>query len=152
MARSDVTAVLLAYPQVYMSCHVRHPRRRTTETAVSVGEIEVLVHVAAGGLGLSALARHLGLALPSVSATVERLVKRGLLVRTRAAADRRRVELRCTAAGIRAVERDSVLDPKRVARMLAELEPAERARAVDGLVLLAAAARKLGGRRPQEEG
>jgi hypothetical protein len=45
-----------------------------------------------------------------------------------------------------------VLDPKRVARMLAELEPAERARAVDGLVLLAAAARKLGGRRPQEEG
>jgi DNA-binding MarR family transcriptional regulator len=61
--------------------------------------------------------------------------------------DARRRLVRLTEAGREAVARDSVLDPARVAALLARLSPADRRRAVDGLKLLGEAARQL-----QEQG
>lgn len=143
VARTQVTEVLAAYPQIYLACHVRHPRRRNTETGVTSREIDVLSHLAGSGIGLSPLARHLGVSLPTCSTLIDELVRRGLVTRVRQAGDRRRIALRLTNAGMKVVERDSVLDPARVAAMLEQLDADERARACAGLTLLADAARRL---------
>lgn len=148
VARAQVTEVLVAYPQIYLACHVRHPRRRNTETGVTSREIDVLSHLAGGGIGLSALARHLGISLPTCSKLVDELVQRGLATRARQSNDRRRLITKLTTAGMRVVERDSVLDAARVAAMLERLEPDERARACAGLTLLADAARRLAASAP----
>ena len=143
VTRTQVTEVLAAYPQIYLACHVRHPRRRNTDTGVTSREIDALSHLTGDGMGLSALARHLGISLSTCSLLVDELVRRGLCTRARQDGDRRRVVLRLSNAGMRAVERDSVLDPSRVADLLERLTPDERTRACAGISLLADAARRL---------
>ena len=59
--------------------------------------------------------------------------------RDRDPGDRRRVLLRVTPAGLRLREAKSVLDPVRVEAVLAELSPAAREQALQGLALLAKA-------------
>src|SRR3989442_5852316 len=48
---------------------------------------------------LSAIADYVGLTLPSMSTVLDRLVRRGLVVRLAAPRDRRRLRLRLTGAG-----------------------------------------------------
>ena len=55
--------------------------------------------------------------------------------------DRRAIELRLSRKGAAAMQASSVLDTPRVRKMLERLTPAERRRALDGLALLARAAR-----------
>jgi len=75
-----------------------------------------------------------------MSLTVDRLVRRGYVTRSRDAADRRVVNLRLTAAGARLRDAQSVLDPLRVKTMILRLSHEERQEAVRGLALLARAA------------
>jgi DNA-binding MarR family transcriptional regulator len=82
-----------------------------------------------------------------MSLTVDRLERKGYVVRLRDAADRRRVHLRLTAAGVRVREATSVLDPSLVEALVTRLSDEERDRAVQGLALLARAAHELGARR-----
>ena len=57
--------------------------------------------------------------------------------------DRRRRDLRLTPLGAKAMASTSVLDATRVQKLLALLTPEERKAAVNGLTLLAKAARQL---------
>jgi len=78
-----------------------------------------------------------------LSAALKRLVRLGYVSQTRDAEDARRVEVRLTTAGARAMSESSVLESSRVRAMLGKLTPEERVRALDGLSLFARAAREM---------
>jgi DNA-binding MarR family transcriptional regulator len=75
-----------------------------------------------------------------MSLSIDRLERKGYVVRVRDTADRRRVQLRLTTAGVRVRQQSSVLDPPRVEALVGRLTAAEREAAVRGLELLARAA------------
>lgn len=144
----DVLAIQRAYPQIYLACHREHQRGASEAERLAPRFTTLLGHLdVAQPMAMGALAKHLGLGLPAVSDTVDALEDLGLVSRTRNQRDRRRVELRLTAQGLESLRASSVLDSKRLANVLARLTSAERARAVEGLELLAKACAASGGRR-----
>ena len=84
----------------------------------------------------------MGVTAATMSLALDRLERKGYVVRTRDAADRRRVHVRLTSAGVRIREATSVLDPSRVEALLARMSDADRDAAVRGLALLADAAQR----------
>lgn len=136
-----VSRVLESYPRIFHACHSRHVRDPKTREQVSAHQASVLDHLDdVEPTSLMGLARHMGVSASTMSLTVERLVRRGYVTRSRDAADRRVVNLRLTAAGARLRDAQSVLDPLRVKAMIARLSAAEKQDAVRGLELLARAA------------
>ena len=89
---------------------------------------------------LNDLARHMGVTPGTMSLAIDRLEKKGYVIRLRDTADRRRVQLRLTTAGVRVRQATSVLDPPRVESLLARLSDQEREAAINGVRLLADAA------------
>lgn len=89
------------------------------------------------------LATHLGVVPSTLSAAISRLTKLGYIESTPLATDRRRKALRLTALGAKAMASTSVLNSERVRAMLSLLTQDERQTAVEGLTLLAKAARQL---------
>lgn len=136
-----VERVLELYPRIFHACHSRHVRDPKTREAVSANQARVLDHLDdAEPTSLMGLARHMGVSASTMSLTVDRLERRGYVTRSRDSADRRVVNLRLTAAGVRLRDAQSVLDPKRVKAMILRLSPGDREDAVRGLALLARAA------------
>jgi DNA-binding MarR family transcriptional regulator len=136
-----VDRVLDMYPRIFHACHSRHVRDPKTREAVSTNQARVLDHLDdLEPTSLMGLARHMGVSASTMSLTVDRLVRRGYVTRSRDAGDGRVVNLRLTAAGARLKDAQSVLDPSRVKAMLSRLSPEERQDAVRGLGLLARAA------------
>jgi MarR family transcriptional regulator, organic hydroperoxide resistance regulator len=82
----------------------------------------------------------MGVTPSTMSIAVGRLVRQGYVARALDHADRRRVQLRLTDAGVRVRAANSVLEPALVEDMLAQLAPDERAAALRGLELMARAA------------
>ncbi len=74
-----------------------------------------------------------------MSLAIDRLERKGYVVRLRDAKDRRRVHVRLTTAGVRIKEASSVLDPARVEALVSRLSDKDRQRAIEGLALLAQA-------------
>ena len=139
--REIVDRVLDLYPRIFHACHSRHVQDPKTREAVSAHQARVLDHLDdVEPTSLMGLARHMGVSASTMSLTVERLVRRGYVTRSRDAADRRVVSLRLTAAGARLRDAQSVLDPARVKVMVMRLSLEERQEAVGGLALLARAA------------
>jgi DNA-binding MarR family transcriptional regulator len=141
MKGDPARAIQRYYPQIYFACHVDHVRKASTAHALSSHDSGVLSHLdEARAIAPSALARHIGVVPSTFSAQLERLVDLGYVTRARSGSDRRRWELRLTEKGSRALAATSVLDGRRVERLLAHLSPRDRARAVEGMGLLAGAA------------
>ena len=139
----DLLAVMRAYPQIYLACHVEHRTRGGSPTGLTARDGSLLAHVEdPAGSRPARLARHLGVAASTLSASLSRLEGLGMVRLDIDPADARRRLVRLTDAGREAVARDSVLDPDRLAAVLALLPPADRRRAIDGLTLLAAAAKR----------
>jgi MarR family transcriptional regulator, organic hydroperoxide resistance regulator len=137
-------AVQIAYPQIYLACHTRHTRARSTAFRLSARDSSLLVHLDEHEPTRPAtLARHMNIGGPALSAAVRRLEQLGYIARRTVDADRRGVELRLTAKGADALGATSVLETARVEALLRSLTPADRARAVDGLTLLGRAARAM---------
>ena len=144
VANRDVAAVQRYYPQIYLACHTRHDRRRSNAAALTAHESSILAHLSEReGMRAADLARHLAVGASTMSAAIKRLTSLGYVARARDQADKRAASLRLSATGVRAMQQGSVLETVRVAMMLAGLAPADRARAVEGLALLAGAARAL---------
>jgi DNA-binding MarR family transcriptional regulator len=138
---SDVETVLECYPQIYFACHRRHVRDEVTQSILSSHQASILDHLDdVDGMSLVELANHMGVTASTMSLTVDRLERGGYVTRTRSGADKRRVELRLTEAGVRIKRQQKVLDPDLVAAMLSRLEPGKRRQALHGLELLAGAA------------
>ncbi len=129
------------YPRIYFACHTRHVRDPQTDRLVSRHQASVLDHLDdVDPMTLNDLARHMGVTAGTMSLTVDRLERKGYVVRLRDVADRRRVHLRLTSAGVRVRQASSVLDPPRVEGLVARLTEDERGMAIKGLALLARAA------------
>ena len=136
-----VDQVLELYPRIFHACHSRLVRDPKTREAVSTNQVRVLDHLDdVEPTSLMGIARHMGVSASTMSLTVDRLVRRGYVTRSRDAGDRRVVNLRLTAAGARLRDAQSVLDPLRIKAMILRLSHEERQDAVRGLALLARAA------------
>jgi MarR family transcriptional regulator, transcriptional regulator for hemolysin len=143
MSRNDVDEVMRAYPQIYLACHIDHRTRGTSAAGITSREASFLTHIGDEGASPAALARHIGIRPSTLSAALAALERRGLVRVERDGSDGRRRRVHLTEAGRAAIAEDSVLDQARVAALLERLDPAERTRAVEGLRLLAEAARRL---------
>lgn len=148
MKADAVADVQRFYPQIYLACHTHHVRARSTRWRLSSHDASVLMHLdRETGTSPTDLAKHLGVAASTLSATTGRLLRLGYLAVHTPARDRRARELRLTTLGAAATAETSVLDAKRIRAMLKLLSARDRARAVRGLALLASAARRLRPRR-----
>src|ERR687895_2262514 len=118
MAASDVTVVLDAYPRIYFACHRRHVYDAEQRRLVSAHQASILDHLdAVESTVLSDLAKHMGVTASTMSLAVDRLERNGYVTRERDDADRRRVRIRLTEAGVRVRRADSVLPPPPVGGM-----------------------------------
>jgi len=135
--------VMALYPRIYFACHTRHVRDPQSGRLLSRHQASVLDHLdEIDPTTLNDLAGHMGVTAATMSLMVDRLERKGYVGRLRDTADRRRVHLRLTSAGVRIREASSVLDPNRVEALLARLTPVERNDALRGLGLLARAAQE----------
>jgi len=135
--------VMTLYPKIFFACHTRHVRDPQTGRLLSSHQASVLDHLdEVDPITLNGLARHMGVTAGTMSLTIDRLERKGYVVRLRDVADRRRVHVRLTSAGVRVREASSVLDAPLVEAMVARLTDDERVAALRGLGLLAAAAQR----------
>ena len=107
---------------------------------VTMSQAKVLYLVQAEpDLRMSALARRLGVSLPSISGVVDRLVDQGLLTRRDDPSDRRQALIRITEAGTDQLELFRELNARQVRILLARLDAADLAVVGRALDVLAAA-------------
>jgi MarR family transcriptional regulator, organic hydroperoxide resistance regulator len=133
--------LMTLYPRIYFACHTRHVRDPQTQSLLSRHQASVLDHLDdVDSITLNGLARHIGVTPGTMSLTIDRLERKGYVIRLRDAADRRRVQVRLTSAGVRVKEASSVLDPPLVEEMMSRLTDEQREIAIRGLALLAGAA------------
>jgi len=145
-----VRAVLEHYPRVFFACHSRHVRDEQANRTLSAHQASILDHLdEVEPMGMTDLARHMGVTASTMSLAVDRLERQGYVAREKDPADGRRVRLRLTDAGGRIKEKDKVLDPDRLRAMLARLPPWELEDAVHGLALLAKAAKAMSAPAPR---
>lgn len=131
------------YPQIYLACHYRHTRRRSSEHDLSSQDSAYLAHLHRyRGTRPADLAGHLGIGVPTLSAWIKRMQETGYLERSVCEEDRRQVELRLTAKGEAAMQATSVLDTDRLRTVLSRLDEDEIEQALGGLKILAQACRQ----------
>jgi DNA-binding MarR family transcriptional regulator len=135
-----MTAVMTLYPRIYFACHTRHVRDPQSQRLLSRHQASILDHLdEIEPLTVMDLAAHMGVTPATMSIAIDRLERKGYVVRLKDAKDRRRVHVRLTTAGVRVREASSVLDASLVEALVAKLTDQERAVAIEGLALLAAA-------------
>lgn len=110
--------------------------RRTATKPLAPGQMSTLMKIADGPCTLSRLARHQAVSLPTVSRSVDMLVRRGLVERWIDKTDRRQTLVRLTQDG-----RDALADVRRraevyIQRNLEALEPDARQQMVAASQLL----------------
>ncbi|HEX4913348.1 MAG TPA: MarR family transcriptional regulator, partial [Vicinamibacterales bacterium] len=99
----DVRLVQVAYPQIYLACHTRHVRRRSSATRLSAVDSSLLAHLdEQQAIRPTTLARHLGIAASTLSAAITRLVSHGYVLQQRDATDGRATGLVLSPKGARA--------------------------------------------------
>ena len=136
------TQVMALYPRIYVACHMRHVRDEPAHRTLSRHQASILDHLDdIDPTTVNALAGHMGVTAGTISMSIDRLERQGYVLRVRDTADRRRVHLRLTSAGVRVRGSSSVLDRQRVETLVSRLTEEERSAAIRGLALLAHAAR-----------
>jgi DNA-binding MarR family transcriptional regulator len=106
---------------------VRHELGRHRPNGLSVTQLRGLACVdTQPGASLSDLAGFVGLSMPAASRLVGSLTRRGLVAQRVARGDRRRTELRLTAAGRTALHGARHLTLRYMTGVMARLTPAER--------------------------
>ncbi len=126
------------YPRIFHACHVDHVRRKSNAHRLSPSDSAILAHIGAGrAIGAAELARHLGVTKSTLSAALARLTALGYLAQEADPRDRRKKSIRLLERGVAAMSATSVLDARRLRRVLARRRPDELQRAVAGLALIA---------------
>ncbi|QBS38324.1 MarR family transcriptional regulator [Thermaerobacter sp. FW80] len=116
---------------------IRRQMRRHQPGRLSVPQFRTLLYLHHHpGASLSAVAEHLGVARPTASTLVNRLVQRGLVTRNIDPAERRRVVLHLTDAGREDLEVARRRTEAELAERLAGFRPEELAALAAGLRLL----------------
>jgi DNA-binding MarR family transcriptional regulator len=140
MSASEIESIQRDYPRIYLACHSRHVRAKSTRFHLSARDSSLLAHLSERDpITPTRLAAHLQVGRPALSAAITRLAGLGYIARTAKEADRRSAGLTLTALGAKAMADTSVLDRERLEEVLARLTAGERRSAVRGLGLLARA-------------
>ncbi len=135
--------LMTLYPQIYFACHTRHVVDPHSQRLLSRHQASILDHLdEIDPTSVNDLARHMGVTAATMSLAIDRLERKGYAARARDTADKRRVHVRLTSAGVRMRQASSVLDRSRVEDLLGRLGEREREAAIHGLTLLAAAAQR----------
>ncbi|HEY2847397.1 MAG TPA: MarR family transcriptional regulator [Pyrinomonadaceae bacterium] len=143
MLDPEVLEIQRLYPQVYLACHADHVRSSSTSWKLSSHDASILAHMdIREAITPRALAKHLGIAASTLSASLNRLGKLGYLHNEPSAGDKRCREIRLTEKGAEAISATSVLDAHRVRALLNNLSGEETKTVITGLQLLAKAARR----------
>jgi len=150
---ATITAVMTLYPRIYFACHTRHVRDPQSQRLLSRHQASILDHLdEVEPTTVMDLAGHMGVTAATMSLSIDRLERKGYVVRLKDAKDRRRVHVRLTTAGVRVREASSVLDPSRVEALVSRLSEADRTRAIEGLALLARAGEEMSRQRADATG
>src|SRR5882672_5263469 len=101
MTGQHVRRLLELYPKIFHACHTRHVRDPGSGDLLSAHQASILDHLdEVEATTLAGLARHSGVTASTMSVAVERLVRRGYVIRARHAGDGRKVQLRLSPAGV----------------------------------------------------
>jgi DNA-binding MarR family transcriptional regulator len=142
----DATAFAGLFRAIYLTYH-RRDGPRSGLTAASRAVLGHLSHT--GPLTIGEAALHLDRAQSVVSEIVDGLEGRGLLMRDRDPADRRRTLVWLTPAGIEAMRRDAeVLSHDALAAAIARMSDTDRTALLTGAAALLDAATSAGKERP----
>ena len=100
-----MSAVMTLYPRIYFACHTRHVRDPQSQRLLSRHQASILDHLdEIEPTTVMDLARHMGVTAATMSLAIDRLERKGYVVRLKDAKDRRRVHVRLTTAGVRVRE------------------------------------------------
>src|ERR1017187_9922818 len=139
-----IQVVQVSYPQVYLACHTRHQRKRSTEHRISARDAAILAHLNQEHATLpSRLAKHLSVSRSTVSEALKRLSALEYIARIATNGDRRVAGAVLTPKGARAIRDTSVLETARLRAALILASRDERAAIVIGMTRLAEACRRL---------
>lgn len=122
-----VRAIQVCYPRVYLACHTRHQRKRSTPHRLSARDSAILAHLDERvAVTPAALAAHLDVSPSTLSEALKRLASLGFVSQPDGSGTpRRRTSVLLTDKGAAAVRDTSVLEPDRLTRALAGLSRAE---------------------------
>jgi DNA-binding MarR family transcriptional regulator len=150
MATSGMTpeecarAVMETVPMVMR--FIRTEMRRHGASVLSVPQLRAMTFLHRNpGACLFNVADHLGVTRPTASVIVDRLVRRGLLVRTEDPRERRRIVLRLSPKGARHLDQARRATRLWMAGVLAPLPQARLRRITEGVSLLGGAFKEAGG-------
>ncbi len=133
-----VRIVQVCYPQIYLTCHTRHQRKRSTEHHLSQRDSTVLAHLSdSRWTQPSSLAAHLRVTRSTVSECLKRLEQLGFVV-ARTSRPGRMTGAQLTPRGVRAVRDTSVLETSRLEAVLATASAKDRKIIGEGIARLAA--------------
>lgn len=136
--------VQVSYPQVYLACHTRHQRKRSTAHQLSPRDQSILAHLHPETPTLpSRLATHLRVSRSTVSEALKRLTALGFVIRGGGPADARTSGARLSPKGLRAIRDTSVLETARLRAALSLASPTDRAAISLGMTRLAEVCRNL---------
>ena len=142
-----VHVVQASFPQVYLACHTRHQRKRTTEHRLSPRDSSILAHLDEHvPMTPARLSAHLGIARSTLSEALKHLITLGYARRAGAAGDdgTRTTAVLLTSKGSRAIRDTSVLETERLRAALETLSPNDLRVVASGMSRLAAACRTMG--------
>ena len=84
MLEEAAQQVLALYPRIFFACHTRHVRDPKTRRVLSAHQASILDHLdEREPLTLLDLAQHMGVTASTMSLHIERLVRRGYVLRER---------------------------------------------------------------------
>jgi DNA-binding MarR family transcriptional regulator len=159
-ARDDRAAAQIDYGKLprYLGFNLRRAQaalfvdfaRLTADLDLTPGQFSLLVLLAANpGISQSGLSRAFGLDKSTVSPSIDRLEKRGLVERTRTPSDRRFYALRLTEAGTELLARATERVERQETAMARALSPEEWRAMIDMLQRVEAALSAAGGAGPR---
>ncbi len=138
---TQVESLLDAWTRFHHACRARSSRDPVTGARVNAHQASILSLLdPVDPTMVGELADHVGVTASTMSLTLKRLERAGLIRRDRDPADRRVMNVRLTDVGARVRNARTLLDEERVDRVLMSMEMDARGAAIRGLRLLADAA------------
>ena len=132
--------VQVSFPQVYLACHTRHQRKRSTEHRLSQRDASILAHLDVEvPMSQAKLASHLGIARSTLSEALKRLIALGYA--SSPVVGRRTSQVILTPKGSRAIRETSVLETDRLRDAMKRLSKRDLSLVTNGMNRLATVCR-----------